>query len=58
MTYKFFTKIDPSDGSKSNDTRGIIRKADNAWIPNDPDNIDNQEYLEWVSKGNTAEEAD
>jgi hypothetical protein len=27
-------------------------------IPSDPDNSDYQEYLEWVSKGNTAEEAD
>jgi len=58
MTYKFFAKIDPSDGSKSNDTRGIIRKADGAWIPNDPANTDNQEYLEWVTEGNTAEAAD
>ena len=57
MTYKFFAKIDPSDGSKSNDTKGIIRISDGAWIPNDPDNIDNQEYLEWA-KTNTAEAAD
>ena len=27
-------------------------------IPFDEDNTDYQEYLEWVSKGNTAEEAD
>jgi len=58
MTYKFFATIDPTDGSKSNDTRGIIRKADGAWIPNDPANTDNQEYLEWVAEGNTAEAAD
>ena len=57
MTYKFITKIDPSNGDKSNDTRGIIRKADGAFIPNDPDNVDNQKYLEWA-KTNTPEEAD
>ena len=27
-------------------------------IPLDPGNTDYQEYLEWVSKGNTAEAAD
>jgi len=27
-------------------------------IPTDPDNTDYQEYLEWVSAGNTPEESD
>lgn len=27
-------------------------------IPKDPENTDYQEYLEWVSAGNTAEPAD
>ena len=58
MTYKFITKINPSNGEKSNDPRGILRIADRAWIPNAPGNIDNQEYLAWVAEGNTAEEAD
>ena len=36
----------------------IIRKADNAFIPTNPNNTDYQEYLKWVDKGNTAEDAD
>ena len=31
----------------------IVRVADNAWIPQDPDY---QQYLAWVAEGNTAEE--
>ena len=36
----------------------IQRKSDSAFIPFDLGNTDYQEYLEWVDKGNTAEEAD
>ncbi len=36
----------------------ILRLSDNASIPKDPTNTDYQEYLEWVAKGNTLEEAD
>ena len=36
----------------------ILRKTDGAWIPKVTDNIDYQEYLEWVAAGNTAEAAD
>jgi hypothetical protein len=39
-------------------TASIIRKEDGACIPIDEANTDYQEYLEWVAKGNTAEEAD
>tara|TARA_B100000965_G_C19418957_1_gene681236 strand:+ start:307 stop:483 length:177 start_codon:yes stop_codon:yes gene_type:complete len=36
----------------------ILRKEDGAWIPKDTNNTDYQDYLEWVSEGNTAEAAD
>jgi len=35
-----------------------IRTATDDFIPIAEDNTMYQEYLEWVSKGNTAEEAD
>jgi hypothetical protein len=31
----------------------VLRIADNASIPFDPDNTDYQAYLKWVSEGNT-----
>jgi hypothetical protein len=58
MTYKFITKINPKNGDKSNDPKGILRIADGAWIPLDEANTDYQEYLAWVAEGNTAEAAD
>lgn len=34
---------------------GIIhRLSDDAFIPDDPENVDYQEFLEWQAKGNTA----
>ena len=37
---------------------GVIRVADNAYIPFDPDNTDYQEYLAWVAEGNEPLPAD
>jgi hypothetical protein len=46
---------------KTQELIGIIRLLDgvpNAGIPLDPDNVDYQEYLEWVAEGNTPDPAD
>jgi len=36
----------------------IIRVADNAFIPFDPDNTDYQQYLAWLAEGNKPLPAD
>ena len=36
----------------------VIRIADNAWIPKDPDNTDYQAYLAWVAQGGVPTPAD
>tara|TARA_R110000782_G_scaffold234958_1_gene321019 strand:- start:129 stop:419 length:291 start_codon:yes stop_codon:yes gene_type:complete len=43
---------------KLTDSSSITRLADGAVIPNDPDNSDYAEYLEWIAEGNTPEAAD
>ena len=35
----------------------IFRRADDAFIPNDPENLDRQEYDAWVAAGNTPDPA-
>ena len=36
----------------------VLRLADNAQVPFDPDNTDYQAYLKWVAEGNTPQEAE
>ena len=33
----------------------IVRDEDGAFIPTDPDNVDYQDYLAWLDKGNAAD---
>jgi len=40
------------------EVRSIIRIEDGACIPVNIDNIDYQQYLEWLAKGNTPLPAD
>lgn len=40
---------------KLTNSQSVIRLSDNAWIPMAGGNRDYQEYLEWVSKGNTPD---
>ena len=40
------------------DTQQVLRIADNATIPFDPQNSDYQAYLKWVAEGNTPLPAD
>jgi hypothetical protein len=44
----------------TNVTTAVLRTKDGVTcqIPFDPDNIDYQEYLEWVAEGNTPDPAE
>jgi hypothetical protein len=44
-----------ADYQLTKDAKVIIRNADSASIPNDPDNRDFQDYQAWVAAGNTAD---
>tara|TARA_R110000772_G_scaffold51436_4_gene118064 strand:+ start:693 stop:854 length:162 start_codon:yes stop_codon:yes gene_type:complete len=50
-------KLSPIN-SFTNTQTSVIRIADNACIPFDPDNTDYQAYLKWVEEGNTPLPAD
>ena len=54
MTYTY-KKLKDTEG---NEAKIILRKEDNAFIPKDETNKDYQEYLEWVTEGNTIEDVD
>ncbi len=41
-----------------NSSTCVIRTADNAFIPFDPDNRDYADYLAWLAEGNTPEAAE
>ena len=40
------------------EVNGVINLSNNNIIPFDPDNTDYQEYLKWIAKGNTPQEAE
>jgi hypothetical protein len=40
------------------ETNGVLRIADNAFIPFDPANVDYQAYLAWLAEGNVPTPAD
>jgi hypothetical protein len=46
--YKLLNPIKPDEIS-----RCILRIVDNTFIPFNPDNTDYQQYLIWLSQGNT-----
>ena len=57
MSYQYIPKY--VDGEKSGNQPNVIcRKLDRATIPFEPANIDYQEYLAWIAKGNTPEAFD
>ena len=52
MEYNYQLRFDTY--TQAIDTSGVYRiSPDYAWIPNDPDNTDWQQYQVWLSQGNT-----
>ena len=57
--YKQTNKYDiATDTIILNGGDNVVRISDGACIPFDEANTDYQEYLEWLAKGNTPEEAE
>ncbi|AIR93584.1 hypothetical protein AVU42_gp025 [Prochlorococcus phage P-TIM68] len=52
-TYKLLKSVDTGA-----ELPMILRKEDMLYIPKDNDNKDYQEYLTWLSEGNTPDPAD
>tara|TARA_B100000424_G_scaffold207593_1_gene164875 strand:- start:42 stop:209 length:168 start_codon:yes stop_codon:yes gene_type:complete len=55
MSYTYKLIKSPDTGKELST---ILRKEDNAFIPKDDNNKDYQEYLTWLSEGNTPDPAD
>lgn len=52
ITYKKVLKIQETD------MEFVLKIPDMKYVPVDPDNLDYQEYLNWLEAGNTPEPAD
>ena len=50
MEYNYQQIMNPMTGQINESI--ILRLPDNAYIPNDPDNVDWQQYQIWLSQGN------
>jgi hypothetical protein len=51
-------KLLPLDRLLNVPAKAVLRTADNAFIPFDPDNTDYQAYLLWLAEGNTPTPAE
>lgn len=56
MSYSKIMKCSAAGSTTTAD--GIVRDCDNAFIPDDPLNVDWQAYQAWLTAGNTPAEPD